>query len=568
MKQQITITWQQNGREYTQSCTPGLRLEQLRPDVLLPNAEEQSANRSPIVGAIVNNLLKDLNYPLYCSSEIEWLEATSPMGSRIVHNSLALLLSAAAAELFPKHQLTVMHSLRYGRFCRLAEDGSSRPLAASDIARIEKRMKELAKANLPIRKDIINKNEGIGYFKACGDFAKAQTLYKIPDKQATLYSIGNHTRQMFSKLVPSTGYLEKFSLCPFEDGFILTDYYNTPSDLRNKNQLAYPKSLNATLDNYSKWSNPQNINYCSDLNRYVEKNDFHSLVIMSEARQERNLQHIADQIFQKFPTVRLVLIAGPSSSGKTSFCNRLAIELRNQGLRPITLSMDNYFLNNADTPPGPDGQPDFESVTAIDTTLFNQHLLQLISGQPVEMPVFDFKTGTRSERTIPVELGENNILLVEGIHGINEALTKDIPAANKLKIYISCMTTLSLDNLMPISTSDNREIRRLVRDVKFRNISAEKTLLTWNKVRNGEEKNIFPFQDAADYYFNTSLIYEFSLLAPMIIPHLLAIPEISPAYPEARRLLKLANCFVPADPKAVPAYSLLQEFLGESVFEV
>ncbi len=560
MKHQITITWQTDGQEYTKSCPPGQTLEQLKPSLI--------NGQMPIVGAIVNNLLKDLRYPLFCSSDIEWLHADSPMGSRILQNSLALLLSAAAAELFPNHQLNIMHSLRFGRFCRLTEDVPSRPLAASDIARLEDRMHELAQANLPITKDVINKNESIGYFKACGDFAKAQTLYKVPDKQATLYSIGKHTRQMFSKLVPSTGYLDNFSLAHFDDGFILTDHYNTPEELRGSQQLAYPKSLNATLDNYSKWSSMQNINYCCDLNRFVEKNDFNSLVIMAEARQERSLQHIADQIFQGFPQVRLVLIAGPSSSGKTSFCNRLAIELRNQGLRPITLSMDNYFLDNADTPPGPDGLPDFEAVTAIDTPLFNQHLLQLISGQPVEMPVFDFKTGTRSDRTIPVELGQNNILLVEGIHGINEALTKDIPAANKLKIYISCMTTLSLDNLMPISTSDNREIRRLVRDVKFRNISAEKTLLTWAKVRRGEEKNIFPFQDAADYYFNTSLIYEFSLLAPMISPHLLSIPETSPAYPEARRLLKLASCFVPADPKAVPPYSLLQEFLGESVFEV
>jgi uridine kinase len=184
------------------------------------------------------------------------------------------------------------------------------------------------------------------------------------------------------------------------------------------------------------------------------------------------------------------------------------------------------------------------------------------------MPVFDFKSGSRSDRTIPVQLGERHILLIEGIHGINEALTCDIPAENKLKIYISCMTALNLDDFTPISTSDNREIRRLVRDVKFRNISAEKTLLTWQKVRSGEEKNIFPFQDSADYYFNTSLIYEFSLLAPLITPHLQAIQQTSPAYPEARRLLKLVSCFIPGDPKAVPAYSLLQEFLGGSVFEI
>ncbi len=309
MKHQITITWQTDGQEYTKSCPPGQTLEQLKPSLI--------NGQMPIVGAIVNNLLKDLRYPLFCSSDIEWLHADSPMGSRILQNSLALLLSAAAAELFPNHQLNIMHSLRFGRFCRLTEDVPSRPLAASDIARLEARMHELAQANLPITKDVINKNESIGYFKACGDFAKAQTLYKVPDKQATLYSIGKHTRQMFSKLVPSTGYLDNFSLAHFDDGFILTDHYNTPEELRGSQQLAYPKSLNATLDNYSKWSSMQNINYCCDLNRFVEKNDFNSLVIMAEARQERSLQHIADQIFQGFPQVRLVLIAGPSSSGKT-----------------------------------------------------------------------------------------------------------------------------------------------------------------------------------------------------------------------------------------------------------
>lgn len=564
MEPQITISWQQTIDnqicDFAATCRAGQTLEELRP-------KDWPADE-PIVGAIVNNLLKDLSYPIFSTSKIEWLSVKSPLGSRILQNSLAMLLAATAVELFPRYQLKILHSMRFGRFCTLTAPDSTRNIGAADVKRLEQAMQEMAKADLPIRKDIISKSESIGFFKAIGDMPKAETLKKSPDKQIALYTLYNHTRQLFSKLVPSTGYLTNFAIYPFNNGFILTDKYNVPADFTTGDQLTYPKALNATLENYDKWINMQNVNYACDLNRYAESDDFTNLVIMAEARQERNLQQIADCIYQAFPRVRLVLIAGPSSSGKTSFCNRLAIELRNLGLKPITLSMDNYFLDNADTPPGPDGLPDFESVKAIDIELFNRHLLQMLAGEPVNMPVFDFKTGCRSQRTIPVELSENNILLVEGIHGINEELTKDIPADTKLKIYISCMTTLNIDNLTPISTSDNREIRRLVRDVKFRNISAEKTLLTWQKVRRGEEKNIFPFQDAADYYFNTSLIYEFSLLAPLIIPHLNAIPETSPAYPEARRLLKLTACFIPGNPRAVPAYSLLQEFLGESVFEI
>ena len=552
----ITLTWD----DQSLTTTPGQTLEQLCPAT--------DAGAPPVVAAMVNNLLRDLRYPVFCDSHIRWLSATTPLGSRIVQHSLALLLSAAVESLFPDRRRVIEHSLRNGRFCRLQARENDRPLTTDDIIALEREMRRLAEADLPITKNRVSKSDAIGFCRASGDIPKAAVLDKLPTDQVTLYSIGGHTRHLFSKTVPSTGYLRDFRLCPFEDGFILVDMHNLSTMLDGNSQLAYPRTLNATLNNYSNWINMQGVNYCSDLNHQVETGDFSSLVVMAEARQERAIQQIGDRICQSFPTVRLVLIAGPSSSGKTSFCNRLAIELRNQGLRPITLSMDNYFRNNEDTPLLPDGQPDFEGVAAVDTELFNRHLRLMLAGEAVEMPVFDFKTGRRSERTIPVQLGEKHILLIEGIHGLNEALTSEIPAANKLKIYISCMTALNLDNLTPISTSDNREIRRLVRDVRSRNISAEKTLLSWQRVRAGEEANIFPYQDSADCYFNTSLIYEFSLLAPLITPYLQSIPADSPAYAEARRLLRLTECFIPADAKAVPTYSLLQEFLGGSIFEL
>lgn len=548
----ITISWHYNNTHGQTQGQAGQTLYQLMPKV--------KPGQMPIVAALCGNLLKDLSYPLFCDAEITWLDGATPLGRRILQNSLAFLLAVAARENFPEYRLHIFHSLRNGRFCRLVPGNGMPQLSANDIEKLRQAMLALAKANLPITKTRLTRTDAVNYFRQAGDTYKAQTLAELPDKQITLHTLRGVTRHMFSKLVPNTGLLTDFNLAPFEDGFILADAAAQP--------LAYPKTLNATLRDYDTWMHTQGVRYCPDLNNYIHRDDFNSLVIMAENKQTRNLQDIADDIRAAFPRVRLVLIAGPSSSGKTSFCNRLAIELRSLGLKPITLSMDNYFRNNADLPPADDGLPDFEAVSAIDIPLFNQQLKQMLANQPVNMPVFDFLTGSRSQRTIPVQLTDDHILLVEGIHGLNDTLTDEIPAANKLKIYISCMTALNMDDLTPISTSDNREIRRLVRDVKFRGISAEKTLLTWQKVRRGEEKNIFPYQDAADFYFNTSLAYEFSLLAPLIKPKLTEISEHSPAYPEAQRLLSLVNCFAAGNATAVPAYSLLQEFLGNSIFEV
>lgn len=551
----VTLRWRLNGQSGQKTAAAGQTLYELMP--------RQKAGKLPVMAALVGNLLKDLDYPLFCDTDITWLDAVSPMGSRILQNSLAFLLSVAAAQEFPGYRLHIFHSLRNGRFCRLIPQNDEPALTAADIERLRRAMDDLVRADLPIKKSRLTKADAVAYFQQAGDSFKAATLAELPDKQITVYTLCGCTRHMFSKLVPRTGLLADFCLSPFDDGFILADAPGAEG-----RPLAYPKTLNATLMAYDNWLSVQGVSFCSELNDYIRRDDFNSLIVMAEAKQNRSLQEIADHIREAFPKVRIVLIAGPSSSGKTSFCNRLGIELRSQGLKPITLSMDNYFRNNADLPPAEDGQPDFEDVNAIDVPLFNRQLLQMINGEPVEMPVFDFKRGERSGRTIPVQLSDEHILLIEGIHGLNEKLTADIPAENKLKIYISCMTALNMDNLTPISTSDNREIRRLVRDVKFRGISAEKTLLTWQKVRRGEERNIFPYQDSADFYFNTSLAYEFSLLAPLIKPKLLEIDDQSPAFPEARRLLRLVNCFIPGDPKAVPAYSLVQEFLGDSIFEV
>ena len=534
---------------------------------LLP--KEQDPCQPVIVAALVNNQLKDLRYPLFCDSEIEWLDYTHATGNRIFKQSLSFLLFVVCQELYPHHTLRVLHSLRNGRYCELTGEPK---LEIQDFEAIAARMQELVAADLPIQKSPLSKADAIRFFRSQGDDAKANTLALCARSQVNLYTLHGHSQYLFSKLVPSTGFLDNFAIQPFDDGFVLLEPNSfqmavCAGNRRQKEEFAFPHRLQASLKSYSTWGNLLGMSTIDDINRCIQEDDFPNLIIMAESLQQRAMLEIADEIYQDFPKVKIVLIAGPSSSGKTTFTKRLAIEFRALGLKPIVLSMDNYFLNREDTPLDENGEKDFEGIRALDLPLFNRQLLQMIAGEAVELPIYDFKTGCRSEKTIPVQLSEKHILLIEGIHGINEELTAQIPAANKRKIYISCLTQLNADQLTPISSTDNRELRRLIRDLKFRGTPTEQTLLSWKQVRAGEEKNIFPFQESADYYFNSSLLYEFPILRPMAEEHLRLVQPDSPAYAEAQRLLKLVRCFRPIAPRFVPAHSLLQEFLGGSCFE-
>ncbi len=522
-----------------------------------------------VVAAFVNNKLKDLNYPIYCNSRIEWLDYTHNFGNKIYKFSLSLLLFVACKELYPDHELKVLHSLRNGRYCELR---GGKPLGDGDFVKIENKMRQMVQDNVPIKKDYLTRADAIKYYTDLGYDLMAENLKMQKSHNIPVYTMDGYVQYMWSKIVPSAKYLGNFKIDAFDDGFIIREprSFNMAVSAENPNsdKFAFPKRLQDSLKTYDEWGQILGVQNVADINKAVENDDFKNLIIMAETMQQRNMQKIADSIYADFPKVKVVLIAGPSSSGKTSFCNRMAIEFRALGLKPIVLSMDNYFVDRAKTPLGADGKPDFECVDAVDLPYFNKQLKQMINGEHVEMPIYDFPTGTRSAKTIPVDLTEKHILLIEGIHGINEKLTADIPAENKRKIYISCLTQLNLDNLSPISSGDNRELRRLIRDVQFRNAPAEKTLLGWRKVRAGEEKNIFPFQESADYYFNSSLIYEFNVLRPALEEHLMEVEETSPAYSEAARLLRIILQFRPVAPNLVPAYSLLQEFLGGSCFEL
>lgn len=532
-------------------------------------APEPQKDKPTVVAAFVNNILKDLNYHVYCDSTVQWLDYTDDFGNRIYKSSLSMLLYVAAAELYPNHQLKVLHSLRNGRYCEMRGEPE---LSADDFAKIQKRMEEMVAEDLPIQKDYLNRLDAIRYYRDTGNNAVADNLSMQQAKSVPVHTLSGHIRYMISKMVPSAKYLANFQIEPFDEGFIIREprSFNTAvcGEKENSERFAFPKRLQASLKAYDEWGRILGVENVADVNRMIDNDDFKNLIIMAETMQQRAMQKIADSIYKDFPKVKVVLIAGPSSSGKTSFCNRMAIEFRSLGLKPIVLSLDNYFIDRDKTPLGADDKPDFEALSAIDLPYFNKQLLQMINGEAVEMPVYDFNTGTRSERTIPVKLTDKHILLMEGIHGINPKLTANIPEENKRKVYISCLTQLNMDNLTPISSADNRELRRMIRDVQFRNSPAEKTLFGWKKVRIGEEKNIFPFQESADYYFNTSLIYEFNVLRPALEEHLSKVTQDSPAYNEANRLLKLIRQFKPVAPNLVPAYSLLQEFLGGSCFEL
>ncbi len=334
------------------------------------------------------------------------------------------------------------------------------------------------------------------------------------------------------------------------------------------NKIQEPKRLQAILKSYDDWGRLLETETVLDLNRRIQDRSYDDLVLIAESMQQRTLHAICDEVFAHFPGVRLLLVAGPSSSGKTTFTKRLDIELRSLGLKPISISMDNYFINKADTPLDEDGRPDFENINTVDLPLFNQHLADLIAGRPVQLPIFDFVTGTRASATVPCQMEEDNILLIEGIHALNPILTDAIPKAQKRTIYVSCLTQLNLDPLVPISSSDNRLLRRMIRDMRSRNTSPEETLYHWPAVRKGEGKNIFPFQEQADFYFNSSLIYELPALRPLIDSRLQVVGPDSAVYGEAQRLLEFLQYFIPAQPRCIPAHSILQEFLGNGCFDI
>ncbi len=515
----------------------------------------------PIVAALVNGELQELSYPIYADSTVHWVDISSPNGMRIYKRSLHFVLLAAINRLFPHYRLKIEYSIGQGTYCELRGE---KAISEQDVAKIEEEMKYLITGNQPLSRREVSKDDAIKFFQSQGRPEKARLLHYKQNDTVSLYSCGPVTDYFFGPMVPSTGYLKLFELKYFSPGFIIR--VPNPSHPETIPLYQEPKKLAASLRESEHRGELMQVENIAHLNEIIEAGAYNEIIQMTETLHERNLSKIAEAICTEYQDVKLVLIAGPSSSGKTTFAQRLSIQFRVNGIRPIAISLDDYFVDREKTPRDEFGEQDYENIYALDLDLFNRHLSALIEGKEVALPKYDFSTGTRSSKTQPVKMGENQILIVEGIHGLNETLTSTIPKKNKRKIYVSALTSLNIDDLNPISSSDTRLIRRMARDLQFKGTSGENTLKRWPSVRRGEENYIFPFQEDADFIFNYTLDYELAMLKGLVEPELQKISPSSAQYPEAKRLIRFLQYFIPICSDSIPLNSILREFWGGSCF--
>jgi len=550
-KQKIKITYDGNSQfmlDQSSSLSEAL--------LLLPKRSPQP------VAAIVNGELQELTYRLYTDSNIVWLDYQSTDGNRIYKRSIIFLLLVACTHLFPKYRLKICHSLQSSTYCTLTGKDS---LSSANIASIEEEMKRLVATDEPIIRNQVSREDAISFFLSEGKLEKALLLQRRVNNDINLYTCSGITEYFFGDMASRCGILEKFQLLPFDEGFVLC-LPSQEESCFSAGPFSQPRQLQATLKEAGAWDHLMKLETVSDLNSIIEDGKMNELTLIAETMHERKLHKISDDIFADFPKVRLVLIAGPSSSGKTTFTRRLTIQFRTLGIRPIAISMDDYFLNRDNSPVDEKGQKDYESIRALDLDLFNKHLDLLISGKEACVPRYDFISGSRSKDSVPCHLQEDQLIIIEGIHALNEQMSIRVPQQNKRKIYVSALTHLNMDDYTPIPTSDNRLYRRIIRDMHCRNISPEETIMRWPSVREGETKNIFPFQEQADFFFNSALIYEMPTLRTLIEEELAKIKPPSPAYIEAKRLLRFIQYFTPAQTDQIPKNSILQEFIGDSCF--
>ena len=514
----------------------------------------------PIVGAIINGELKELTYPISIDSRVRPISMSDTDGARIYRRSLTFLLEAAFEELYGEYLLTIDHSVSSGGFfCQVIKDGK---VTEVDLTRLESRMRKLVEEDISFEREQVPLTEAIQYFKDHGNEDKVRLLkYRLKDT-LVLYSLGVHRDYHHGYMVPSTGYLQWFGLSAFGDGFVLQfPRRHAPKELSPMS--AYPKLL-TTFHQYGKWLNRLGIESLGALNDAISSERIREVILVSEALHEQQIADLAESVANQSASKRIVLIAGPSSSGKTTFSKRLSIQLLAQGLMPFPVEIDNYFVDREKTPKDENGQYDFEAIGALDTALFSDHLGKLINGQEIQMPRYNFKTGL-SEPGDVVKLQKDQVIVLEGIHGLNPNLIPGIPTDQTYRIYVSCLTQLNLDLHNRISTTDTRMVRRIVRDATERGYSAQQTIQRWDSVRRGEKRHIFPFQENADDMFNSALAYELSAMKPLAEPLLRQVPFGVPEYIEAKRLLAFLDWFLPVDSSLIPDNSLLREFIGGSI---
>jgi uridine kinase len=510
-----------------------------------------------IVAARVDSEVYGLHGMVENTENIDFLDIHTSEGYQIYQRSLCFLMIKAAHDLYPEAPMIIKHSLGKGIYC---EWGLGRKLSQDDISQLEARMRGLVQANLPFVPQLMDKSEAIHLFKAQKAQDKVFMLRNYNHKSVEVYSLAGFYNYFTGCLVPSTGYLEQFGLSLYSPGLLL----HTPVIQGGKPevQIEY-KKISSVLREADNWGKCLDSQYVCDLNNHIQNGKINEIMWVAEALQEKRIAEIADLITAQRNNLRLVLIAGPSSSGKTTFAKRLIIQLRVNGLKPVSISLDDYFVSRELTPKDEKGEYDFESIHALDLPLFNRHLQELLQGEIVQLPRYSFQKGARENGDM-LQVGVDQPIIIEGIHGLNEQLTTAIERSNKFKIYISALTRIGLDYHNIITTTDTRKIRRIVRDHQYRNYRAEQTIQIWESVRRGEERNIFPYQEEADIMFNSALLYEWCVLRKLAEPLLKEIKPESNAYPEAQRLLHLLNYFEPLDGERIPRNSILREFIGGS----
>ena len=528
---------------------------------MLPEFGPESPYR--ILSAKVNNVSQGLKFKVYNNKDIEYVDYRNASGRRVYCRSLSFLLCKAARDLFPGSDMHIKHPISNGYFCQLTKAGGE-GASDKDIAAICKRMRELVDKDLPFHRYEVRTSEAIEKFREKGYMDKVKLLETCGQPYIDYYSLGNTVDYYYGRLVPSTGYLDVWAVEPYEDGMLLrVPKRDNPAELCDK--PAQPKTFEVFSEDL-KWNGFMNLSCVGDVNLACEKGSAPELIQVAEALQEKKLVQIAEEIDRRYRSdkdpVRIVLITGPSSSGKTTVTKRLSVQLKACGLRPVSFSTDDYFVNRVDTPKLPDGRYDFDNFETVDHAALERDVLALLKGEEVDVPEYDFVTGRREYRGRRLRLSEGNVLIIEGIHALNPGLVPHVDPKSQFKIFISTLTSIPLDYHNWVPTSDNRLLRRIIRDYNKGAFTARETISQWPNVREAEEQWIYPYQETADAMFNSAYLIEFAVLRNHAEPILASVPKDCPEYSEAHRLLKFIHYFTPVSDKDVPRTSLLRAFIG------
>ena len=522
----------------------------------------------PVVSAKVNNASQGLKFRLYQNRDVEFLDAREGSGHRVYVRSLSFVLYKATQDVFPGSKLFIEHSLCRGYYCNFKKKNGD-VLTDEDVELIRQRMQEIINLDMPFRRTEATNEEAIRVFQERGFSDKVKLLETSGQIYSDYYTLGDTVDYYYGPLVPSAGYLKVWGLERYEQGLLLrVPDWNNPNQVAEK--VDQPKTFEMFAEK-TRWDIIMRLSNAGDVNKAIMRGYASELIQVSEALQEKKIVQIAEEIDRRFhrekDPVRIVLITGPSSSGKTTFCKRLSIQLLACGLRPISFSTDDYFVNRVDTPKLPNGDYDFDNIETVEYALLEDHLLRLMQGERVEIPEYNFVTGKREWNGKKLKLGSDTVLIIEGIHALNPLLTKKIPDVLKYKVYISALTSISLDDHNWIPVRDNRLLRRIIRDYNKGAFTAQQTIAQWKNVLDAENQWIVPYQESADVMFNSALNIEFAVLRTHAEIILSSVPKNCPEYAEAHRLLKFIHFFLPVSDKEIPPTSIMREFVGGSSFK-